>query len=137
MILVDTNVILDLIHPDQRVNEKAREQAVRLRGQQLLLTWPVAQEVMNFVKAPRFIDRLHLLLDALGVKWVEATTPDLWDKAVAWMRRYAEHNPDFADAYLCVLSGTNKRYKVWSNDAEFRTKWRRPDGSAVPIAVRG
>jgi predicted nucleic acid-binding protein len=52
-----------------------------------------------------------------------------------WLDRYAEHEPDWADGVLFVAAGVEKRAKVWTYDREFRTTWRRLDGSRVPLAV--
>ena len=62
-------------------------------------------------------------------------TSALWSEIFAWMRRYAEHEPDWVDAYIAVLCGANRRWRVWSYDREFRALWRRPDGSRIPLAV--
>lgn len=51
------------------------------------------------------------------------------------MTRYREHDPDWADAYLAVVAGTDPRFKVWTYDREFRTTWRRPDGTPIPLAM--
>ena len=40
-----------------------------------------------------------------------------------------------ADAYLAVVSGIERRFKVWTYDSEFRTTWRRADGTRIPLAV--
>lgn len=53
-----------------------------------------------------------------------------------WLTKYAEREPDWADACLAVLSGRDSKLKVWTYDSEFRTIWRRPDGSAIPMAVK-
>jgi predicted nucleic acid-binding protein len=71
---------------------------------------------------------------------VESMAPDdhadLWPEVFDWLAKYAEHEPDWADACLAVLSGRDRSVKVWSYDREFRTTWRRPDGTAIPMAVR-
>jgi predicted nucleic acid-binding protein len=53
-----------------------------------------------------------------------------------WLTKYAEHEPDWADACIAVLCGHDKRLKVWTYDREFRTTWRRLDGTVIPMAVR-
>jgi len=53
-----------------------------------------------------------------------------------WLAKYHEHEPDWADACLAVLCGRDRSLKVWTYDREFRTTWRRPDGTAIPLAVR-
>ena len=53
-----------------------------------------------------------------------------------WMDRYADHEPDLADAVTVVLSSELEGSRVWTYDREFRTTWRRPDGSPIPLALR-
>jgi hypothetical protein len=59
---------------------------------------------------------------------------------MAWLRRFNENNVDYqldwADACRAVLCGRERDAKVWTYDREFRTTWRRPDGTAIPLAVR-
>ncbi len=47
-----------------------------------------------------------------------------------------DHDPDWADGCLAVLSGRDKHLKLWTYGREFRTAWRRPNGTALPLAVR-
>jgi hypothetical protein len=53
-----------------------------------------------------------------------------------WLTKYANHEPDWADACLAVLSGHDADVRIWTYDKEFRTAWRRPNGTAIPLAVR-
>jgi predicted nucleic acid-binding protein len=53
-----------------------------------------------------------------------------------WLAKYGEHEPDWADACLAVLSEHDTAAKIWTYDREFRTTWRRPNGTAIPLAVR-
>jgi hypothetical protein len=39
-------------------------------------------------------------------------------------------------ANLAVQRGCDKHPKIWTYDREFRTTWRRPDGTALPLAIR-
>lgn len=52
-----------------------------------------------------------------------------------WLTKYADHEPDWADGCLAILSGRHKNLKVWTYDREFRTTWRRPNGTVIPLAV--
>ena len=79
--------------------------------------------------------RLEAWLDALGVVSLPSEPDVTFRRDVfAWLRRYADHEPDWADGCLAVLSGRDARLKIWTYDREFRTTWRRPDGSAIPLA---
>jgi hypothetical protein len=59
-----------------------------------------------------------------------------WLDVLDWLVKYADHEPDWADGCLAVLSGRNKDAKVWTYDREFRTTWRRPNGTAIPLVVK-
>jgi hypothetical protein len=61
----------------------------------------------------------------------------LWIEVFVWLNKYADHAPDWADGYLAVLSGHDGKYRIWTYDTEFRRIWRRPNGSSIPMAVRG
>jgi hypothetical protein len=56
-------------------------------------------------------------------------------RVLEWLARYAEHEPDLADAWLAVLSGKRPDDRMWTYDREFRTTWRRPDGRRIPLVV--
>jgi hypothetical protein len=80
------------------------------------------------------------LQEFLGAFSVSGYTPKdqigLRNDALAWLLRYAEHEPDWADAFLVCVSAREPGCKVWSYDREFKTIWRRPDGTRVPLATR-
>jgi predicted nucleic acid-binding protein len=59
----------------------------------------------------------------------------LWLEVLDWMERYRDHDPDWTDGYLAVVSGRESGARVWTFDREFRTIWRKPDGRAIPLAV--
>lgn len=81
--------------------------------------------------------RLRALLNDLGVESVAAVPErDFWSDVFDWLAKYAEHQPDWADACLAVLSGRDKDLSIWTYDREFRTTWRRPNGTTIPLAVR-
>jgi hypothetical protein len=77
------------------------------------------------------------LLHGLGLQPLPvAQELDFWLEVLDWLAKYADHEPEWADACLAVLSGRDSGLKVWTYDREFRTTWRRPDGSTIPLAVR-
>jgi hypothetical protein len=77
------------------------------------------------------------LLDALHIQTVDTDSVAPFRRDVfAWLDQYSDHEPDLADAYLAVLSAYHREYKIWTYDSQFRTIWRRPDGSPIPLAVR-
>ena len=81
--------------------------------------------------------RLRAVLDDLGVQPVPvADESAFWLEVFDWLIKYADHEPDWADGCLAVLSGRDRDAKVWTYDREFRTIWRRPNGTPIPLAVR-
>lgn len=97
---------------------------------------PVLTEACFLLAHPVQRQRLRRFLSEFEVvPLVTDDEPGLWGDAFDWLARYEEHEPDWADAYLVVLSSRDPRLKVWTYDAEFRSTWRRPDGSRVPLAV--
>ena len=81
--------------------------------------------------------RLRALLQELDIQPVPTTqTGEFWSAVLDWLAKYADHEPDWADGCLAVLSGRDEALRVWTYDREFRTTWRRPDGTAIPLAVK-
>jgi hypothetical protein len=83
--------------------------------------------------APR--ERLRRAITTLRLHAYRSDDEDrLSSQIFDWMTRYRDHDPDWADAYLAVVAGTDPRFKLWTYDREFRTTWRRPDGTPIPLA---
>ena len=81
--------------------------------------------------------RLRALLHDLSVQPIPVMYEhDFLLEVFDWLTKYADHEPDWADACLAILSGRDKNLKVWTYDREFRTTWRRPNGTVIPLAVR-
>jgi predicted nucleic acid-binding protein len=80
--------------------------------------------------------RLNALLQELDVNHLPAIVdPEFWSDAFAWLAKHSEHEPDWADACLAVLSGRDRQIRIWTYDREFRTTWRRPNGTRIPVAL--
>lgn len=80
--------------------------------------------------------RLEALLRELDIDPVPSISDaDFWGDTFRWLTKYADHEPDWADACLAVLSGRDRQIRIWTYDREFRTTWRRPNGTAIPLAV--
>jgi len=137
MILIDTTPLVALCDPRDSLNKTALKHLKLLTKAQLAVCEPVLAEVCFHLSAPSQRNRLQRVLEAFHV--MPAPVVDahaLWKEVFDWLQKYSEHEPDWADAYLAVLAGRDRRHKVWTYDVEFRTIWRRPDGSAIPMAVR-
>lgn len=85
------------------------------------------------------LDEAHLekvrTLRQLGVVLADLVR-DVWFDVFEGLVKYADHEPDWTDGCIAVLSGQDKGLKVWTYDREFHTIWRRPDGTPIPLAVR-
>ena len=80
--------------------------------------------------------RLALLLDELDIDSEPTFDHVFRDEVFAWLEKYGEHEPDWADACIAVLCGRERRLKVWTYDGEFAAMWRKPDGRAIPLAIK-
>jgi len=137
VILIDTTPLVALCDPRDNLHAKALADVDRLSRQPLVLCAPVLTEACFLLDHPVQRERLERILVALSVR--PFTTDDearLWREVFQWLGRYAEHEPDWADGYLAIASGREKKAKVWTYDGEFRTTWRQLDGTRIPLAVR-
>jgi predicted nucleic acid-binding protein len=138
MILVDTGPLVALCDPRDRLHGAALADLERLSRQTFVTCAPVLSECCFHLPHAAQRERLRRFLVAFSVG---DHAPDdelgLRNDIFDWLARYAEHRPDWADAHLAVLSGRERRYRVWTYDRAFRTIWRRPNGSRIPLAVRG
>ena len=132
MILVDTNVLVALVEERERLHAVAKRDLKRFERRDLGVTTAVLTECAFLLSADYLRRRLAFLLEQLAMVTVELEPP-WWQEVFDWLDRYAEHEPDFADAQLAVISGRNRTDRVWTYDREFRDIWRRPDGSKIPL----
>lgn len=133
MILLDTTPLVALFSPNDPLHDRARRELLIVAREQMAVCEPVLTELMHL--APR-ADVRRAIGDAFAawdVHLVRLADPSSLDAVFGFMHRYAEHSPDFADAYLVVLSQQHRRSKVWTFDREFQHLWRRSDGTAVPL----
>lgn len=137
MILIDTGPLVAICDPRDSKHRTAIKHLERLAGEAFVVGEPVVTETCFHLPHSSQRQRLHALLHDLGIEPIPVRHERaFWWEVFDWLIKYADHEPDWADAYLAVLSGYDKSLKVWTYDREFRTTWRRPDGTAVPMAVR-
>jgi predicted nucleic acid-binding protein len=132
VILVDTNVLVGLVDARDAYHDRAAAGLRRARGQALLVTEAVLSEACFLLAGSWVRRRLGFLLASLSVRRLVLDEPWL-DDVFAWLDRYATHRPDFADAQLAVAASRETRRRVWTYDSEFKTTWRRLDGSHIPL----
>lgn len=136
MILLDTTPLVALCDPRDRLNRRAVGDLEGLSRRPLVVCVPVLTEACFHLPHPVQRQRLRRFLAEFSVSPLAVDDEGaVWLDVFDWLARYQEHAPDWADGYLAVLSGRDHRLKVWTYDAEFRSKGRRLDGSRIPLAV--
>jgi predicted nucleic acid-binding protein len=137
LILVDTNVLVALVDPRDPCRQRVLADQKTLAGQRLALTSVVLSEAGFFLRHPVARAKLRTIIQELEM--LVYPLPDeagLWSELFDWVQKYHAHAPDFVDAFLVILTSRDRKLKVWTYDSEFWTIWRRPDGSAIPLAVK-
>ena len=137
MILVDTTPLVALCDDRDSQHSIAVKQLGKLASAGLCTCEAVLMESCFHLPRREQRQRLHALLDALAISSLPGPCDrHFWSAVFNWLTKYAEHEPDWADACIAVLCGHDRRLKVWTYDRDFRTTWRRPDGSVIPLAIR-
>ncbi len=135
MILVDAGPLVALCDPRDRLHRTALRDLDRLARRPLVVGGAVLSECCFLLPHPVQRVRLARLLISLAPKPYEGgDDPGLRAEVFEWLVRYGEHEPDWTDGWLAVVSGREMRWKVWTYDSEFHTTWRRPDGTRIPLA---
>lgn len=136
MILIDTGPLVALCDKRDGRHRATIAALSALLPDRFTLCESVLTEACFHLPRHQQRQRLRRWLDELDVTPapVEAD-PDFRSDAFAWLAQYEEHEPDWADACLAVLSAREAGAKVWTYDREFTTTWRRLDGSAIPLAA--
>ena len=136
MILLDTTPLVALCDPRDALNAVALRDLNRFGREPFVLCLPVLTEACFHLPHAAQRARLRRFLAEFAVSAYEADDePSLWGAVFDWLARYQNHDPDWADGYLAVVSGRERRFRVWTYDREFRAVWRRPDGTRIPLAV--
>lgn len=137
MILVDTAPLVALCDARDSQHATAVKQLEKLAPFGLCTCEAVLMESCFHLPHREQRQRLHGLLDALAISFLPgASDRRFWADVFSWLIKYADHEPDWADACIAVLCGHDRGLKVWTYDHEFHTTWRRPDGTAIPLAGR-
>jgi predicted nucleic acid-binding protein len=136
VILLDTAPVVALCDPRDALNRRALRDLDRLARQPFILCAPVLTEACFLLPHQAQRQRLRRFLTEFSVVAYRSDDESgLWSDVLDWLIRYQDHDPDWADGYLAVVSGKHRNCRVWTYDREFRTTWRRPDGTRVPLAA--
>jgi predicted nucleic acid-binding protein len=137
VILVDTTPLVALCEPRDALHARALRDVDRVARWPLRVCASVLTEACFLLEDS--VQRRRLARILADIPILPLTVEDeanVWTDAFRWLERYADHEPDWTDAYLAVASSHDRKAKVWTYDAEFRTTWRRLDGTRIPLAVR-
>ena len=137
IVLLDTTPLVALCDPRDGLHARALADLDRLAKRPLSLCSPVLAEACFLLGQAAQRARLERLITELGIRpHAPDDEPTLWCDVFRWLARYAEHEPDWADGYLAVVSEREPLAHIWTYDREFRTTWRRPNGTRIPLATR-
>jgi len=135
VILVDTGPLVALCDARDSKHQLAVRQLESLAASPFVTCDAVLTEACFHLPHRSQRLRLQALLLELDVDPLPTIVDaDFWSGAFAWLAKYSDHQPDWADACLAVLSGRDRQLRIWTYDREFRTTWRRPNGTAIPLA---
>ena len=135
-VLVDTNVLIGLVDRTDGLHERAVKDLTKLARADLRVTDAVLSECVFALQSASQRGRLGLLVERLPITPINADDPSgLRRDVFAWLSRYADHQPDYADAELCVLSGRDRRLRIWTYDSEFKAIWRTPGGKKPSLVA--
>jgi predicted nucleic acid-binding protein len=137
VVLIDTGPLVALCDARDSKHRTALKQLESLAADELAVVDAVLTETCFHLPHLSQRERLRALLHDLSMQpYLITGERTFWLDVFDWLVKYADHEPDWADACLAVLSGREKDLKVWTYDREFRTTWRRPNGTAIPLAGR-
>lgn len=136
MILIDTGPLVALCDVRDPKHETAVDNLQKLARAEFATCDAVVAEACFHLPRRAQRQRLRAVLDDLDVVAIPgATDAGFRYDVFAWLLKYADHEPDWADACIAVLCGGDRTLSVWTYDKEFHTTWRRPDGTRIPLAV--
>jgi predicted nucleic acid-binding protein len=135
-VLIDTGPLVALCDGDNGLHARALEELDVIHGP-VLVGLPALTEAHFLLSAAHLRSRLAGLV-AREVLTVGAPKDAgrVHSRALAWLERYGEHRPDFADAYLVAWAESEPDARVWTFDREFAQVWRTLGGKKVALAVR-
>ena len=136
MILIDTGPLVALCDARDSKHKTAAGHLQKLANAEFAICDAIVGEACFHLPRRTQRQRLQAALDQLDVIGIPgATDVGFRHDVFQWLLKYADHEPDWADACIAVLCGSDRSLSVWTYDKEFHTTWRRPDGSRIPLAV--
>ena len=104
-LLVDTGPLVALCRPNDQFHARAMSELTRLGRGPKLVCLPVLTETYFFLSVAVQRKRLWALIEEEIVRpFTERGEVLVNERALRWLQKYDDHNPDFADAYILSLS---------------------------------
>lgn len=135
MILVDTTPLVALSDPRDTLHPRALKDLARVKVEPLVTCNAVLAEACFLLPHPVQRKRLFRLVRELPIQPFSTDSTDPWPPVLDWLEKYADHQPDWADAELVSLAAGAKNSRIWTYDTEFATTWRSPTGRRLPLFV--
>jgi predicted nucleic acid-binding protein len=136
MILIDTTPFVALCDSRDSHHRTAIGHLKRLASGEFGVCEAVLMEACFHLSHRTQRQRLRAMLDRLDIVPIPGTDDrGFWFEVLDWLTKYADHDPDWADGCIAVLCGRDTDLSVWTYDHEFRTTWRRPNGTPIPLAI--
>jgi predicted nucleic acid-binding protein len=137
VILIDTTPLVAVCDARDSKHQMALKHLESLASDEFAVCDAVLTEACFHLPHPNQRQRLRALLHDLSVQPIPVMyEPHFLLEVLDWLAKYADHKPDWADACVAILSGRDKDLKIWTYDREFRTTWRRPNGTVIPLAIK-
>lgn len=137
MILIDTTPLVALCDARDSKHRIALNHLEALAEDRFAVCEAVLTETCFHLPYSSQRQRLRAILQELNIQPLPMThETTFWFEVFDWLTKYADHDPDWADACLAVLSQRDLNLRVWTYDREFRTTWRRPNGTSIPLAIK-
>ncbi len=135
-VLVDTGPLVALCDERDPLHPRALRELSAIKAP-LSVSLPVLTEALFLLGDGRLRARLGALFERGAVSLDGPDDPEtLLARCWKWLARFAEHRPDFTDAFLVNWAAGDSALAVWTFDREFRDVWRSPSGKRIRLAVR-
>ncbi|MEW5738963.1 MAG: PIN domain-containing protein [Myxococcota bacterium] len=135
-VLVDTGPLVAMCDERDALHARAMKELAALKAE-LVVTLPVLTEALHLLVDDHLRRRLHeTFARGLVLLSDSGNEVDVARKALDWMARYADHAPDFTDAFLICSAEADAALSIWTFDRAFRTVWRFPSGRKLRLAPK-
>jgi len=133
LILIDTTPLVALCDPQDPLHKRALRDLDQVNREPLAVCESVLSEACFLLPHPIQRKRLARLVTDLPITWVTREADNLQGAVFAWLEKYSDHEPDWADGTLVALATQIPGARVWTYDTEFLTTWRTLKGKRVPL----